>query len=83
MILAADPPRRGDYHELGLRIVEELVPIWLPPGYESAVIGLYRRHKVSSDRALNLLYGTLTADDLPPPHEIPLDAFRADVSIDL
>ncbi len=80
MILTADPPRRVDYLELGLTFVEELEPPWLAPGYVSAVIRLYRRSKISSDRALELLYGTLEESDLPAPHEIPLDALRADVS---
>jgi Zn-dependent peptidase ImmA (M78 family)/DNA-binding XRE family transcriptional regulator len=80
MILTADPPRRVDYMELGVAFVEELEPPWLAPGYVSAVIRLYRRNKISSDRALELLYGTLVESDLPAPHEVPLDALRADVS---
>jgi Zn-dependent peptidase ImmA (M78 family)/DNA-binding XRE family transcriptional regulator len=79
MILTADPPRRVDYMELGVAFVEELEPPWLAPGYVSAVIRLYRRNKISSDRALELLYGTLVEADLPAPHEVPLDALRADV----
>jgi Zn-dependent peptidase ImmA (M78 family)/transcriptional regulator with XRE-family HTH domain len=82
MLLAADPPRRADYLELGLSFVEELEPPWLAPAYKSAVIRLYRRNKISSDRALELLHGTLVESDLPAPHEVPLDALRPDVSGD-
>jgi Zn-dependent peptidase ImmA (M78 family)/DNA-binding XRE family transcriptional regulator len=81
-VLAAAPPRRFDYMELGLTVAEELVPPWLPPDYVSAVTRLYRRNKISSDRGLELLYETLEESELPVPHEIPLDALRADVTTD-
>jgi Zn-dependent peptidase ImmA (M78 family)/DNA-binding XRE family transcriptional regulator len=80
--LTADPPRRIDYLELGWAFVEELAPPWLAPGYVSAVMRLYRRHKISAERALALLYGTLVNGDLPGQHEIPLDGLRPDVSAD-
>jgi transcriptional regulator with XRE-family HTH domain len=82
MILTSDPPRRADYLELGLTLVEELEPPWLGPAYMSAVIRLFRRNKISSGRVLELLYDTIDEGDLPPPHEIPIDALRIDVPAD-
>jgi len=77
--LLAYPPGRADYLERSLFIVEELSPPSLPPGYISAVIKAYRRHKITSGRAVELLYGTLSEDDLPAPHEVPLDALEAEL----
>jgi hypothetical protein len=81
-VFSADPPRRVDYLELGVTLVEELVPTWLPPAYIAAVIRLYRRNKISGERAVDLLFGTLMESDLPTPREIPLEALRADVPYD-
>jgi Zn-dependent peptidase ImmA (M78 family)/DNA-binding XRE family transcriptional regulator len=78
-VLTANPPRRADYLELGKALVEELAPPWLPPSYVAAAIRLYRRNKVSAERTLDLLSGTLVDTDLPRPREIPLDALRADI----
>jgi Zn-dependent peptidase ImmA (M78 family) len=81
-VLTADPPRHVDYLELGVTFVEELTPPWLPPVYASAVIRLYRRNKITSGRAVELLHETLAESDLPTPYEIPLDALRVDVPAD-
>jgi Zn-dependent peptidase ImmA (M78 family)/DNA-binding XRE family transcriptional regulator len=81
-VLTADRPVAADYLELRVTIVDELAPPWLPPGYASAAIRLYRRNKISAGRTLELLHGSLAEGDLPAPYEIPLDALRADVQID-
>ncbi len=81
-VLAADPPRRADYLELGAAFVEELLPPWLPPDYQTAVIKLYRRNKISRERTLDLLHETLEDADLPAPYEIPIDALRSDLARD-
>ncbi len=72
--LTSAPPRRADYIELGLSIVEEPPPPHVPPGYAAAVIKAYRRHDVAAQRALELLCETLTETDLP---ELPGAPFSA------
>jgi Zn-dependent peptidase ImmA (M78 family)/DNA-binding XRE family transcriptional regulator len=78
-VLVARPPRRAEYLESGLVVVEELAPPSLPPKYVAAVVKAFRRHKITRDRALELAYGILVDDDLPEPHEVPLDALRAEL----
>ncbi len=73
-ILLSQPPTRADYIERALVFQEELIPPSLPPRYSAAVIGSYRRNKITSTRALELLHHTLTEDELPETYELPLEA---------
>lgn len=73
-VLRAQRPATGDYLEVGARFTEELRPIALSPAFAQAAVRAYRRGVISSDRAVELLRQTVTSEDLPAPHEIPLEA---------
>jgi len=72
--LRTQHPTAGDYLELGIRFTEELRPTALAPAFAQATVRAYRRNVISADRAIELLRRTITVDDLPTPHEIPIDA---------
>lgn len=73
-LLEAMRPTRADYFETGARFDEELRPIELAPEYAKAAVRAFRRGVISDDRAIELLRGTITVDDLPRPHEMPMEA---------
>jgi Zn-dependent peptidase ImmA (M78 family)/DNA-binding XRE family transcriptional regulator len=73
-LLEARRPTRADYFETGVRFEEELQPVALPPAYSQAAVRAYRRGVISADRTVELLRRTVTRDDLPRPHEIPIGA---------
>lgn len=66
------PPRRGEYAELGVEVVEELAAPTLSPSIAKAVLWGYRTYRLGLGRTLELLQGTLTEEDLPDRDEIPL-----------
>lgn len=72
--LTSRRPTAGDYAELGLRYKEELQPISLAPAFAQAAVRAYRRGVISAQRAAELLRGTVPIDELPPPHEAPLES---------
>lgn len=63
--LLANEPRQGDYVRLGLRWAEELRPPSLSPGISAAILTAYASERLTAARTLELLRGTLTADELP------------------
>lgn len=71
-------PTPADYYETGARFEEELQPIALAPAYSQAAIRAFRRGFISADRAVELLRRTVTIDDLPRPHEMPIGALAAE-----
>lgn len=71
-------PTAGDYLEVGARFGEELRPIALAPAYCQAAVRAYRRGVISADRTVELLRRTITADELPPPHEMPVEALACE-----
>lgn len=71
-------PTPADYFELGVRFTEELQPVALPLAYSQAAIRAFRRGVISADRTVELLRSTVSADELPRPHEIPIDALAPD-----
>jgi Zn-dependent peptidase ImmA (M78 family)/DNA-binding XRE family transcriptional regulator len=73
-LLQVRRPTRADYFETGVRFEEELQPIALPPAYSQAAVRAFRRGVISADRAIELLRGTVTLDDLPRPYETPIEA---------
>ncbi|MBI3687920.1 MAG: ImmA/IrrE family metallo-endopeptidase [Actinobacteria bacterium] len=73
-ILEVRRPTPADYFETGARFDEELRPIALAPAYSQAAVRAYRRGIISADRAIELLRGTATVDDLPRPSEMPIEA---------
>ncbi len=68
-------PRRGDFAALEVSPPEELVPPFLSPSFCAAILRAYRRGKISADRAMEMLRGALTEEDLPDPDEAPLAAY--------
>lgn len=73
-LLKVRRPTTGDYLEVGVRFDEELKPIALAPAYSQAAVRAYRRGVISADRAIELLRRTVTAEDLPRPYEMPIEA---------
>jgi Zn-dependent peptidase ImmA (M78 family)/DNA-binding XRE family transcriptional regulator len=73
-LLESRRPTRADYFETGVRYEEELEPIALAPAYCQAAVRAFRRGLISADRAVELLRGTVTIDDLPRPYEMPVEA---------
>lgn len=71
-------PVTGDYVETGVAFVEELAPGSLSPGYAQAVIRAYRRSLISAARAVELLHGTLTREDLPQPAGVPIESLTSE-----
>jgi hypothetical protein len=73
-LLEVRRPTPADYLETGVRFEEELRPVALPPLYSQAAVRAFRRGVISADRAVELLRGTVTVDDLPKPFEVPIEA---------
>jgi len=74
--LVAQPPTSADSIELGERWVSELNAPSGPPAYGQRIVAAYRTGKLTAERAVELLYGSVVRAELPPRQEIPLDAFR-------
>lgn len=72
--LALRPPAGVDFYERGLFIQDVPTSRALPPGFITAVAKGYRRRLLGRQRALELLRGIVDHDDLPPQHDVPLDA---------
>ncbi|MEU5992519.1 XRE family transcriptional regulator [Spirillospora sp. NPDC047418] len=72
-------PTRADYLECGMRVTEELTSPYLPTGVAAAAIGAYRTHRLSAERATEMLRGQISIDDLPVRDEIPLEALRGEL----
>lgn len=77
--LIASRPTRGEHLEVGIPMVDELLPPALPPSYVVAVVRAFRRNKINADRAVELLHETLSTEELPPADVVPLDAFRSEM----
>jgi Zn-dependent peptidase ImmA (M78 family)/transcriptional regulator with XRE-family HTH domain len=58
---------KGELFEFGERFTVELEPPSVPPVYAGAVVAAYRRKRLTSERAVELLHGTLTESELPEP----------------
>lgn len=69
--LSSFTPRRRDFDLLGLEPGSELAAPHLPSGYRSAVLRSYRNFRITTDKTLDLLFGTLTEDQLPAREEPP------------
>src|SRR5262249_7643522 len=72
--LASQRPTAADRHELGVRLDEELRPVALAPAFAQAAVRAYRRGVIRADRAVELLRGTISAEDLRLPQELPMEA---------
>lgn len=72
-------PTRGEHLEVGLPLAEELLPDSLPPGYVAGVMRAFRRNKISAGRAVELLHGSVTVEELPSPDAVPLESLRPEL----
>ncbi|EPH02271.1 hypothetical protein HMPREF1531_01577 [Propionibacterium sp. oral taxon 192 str. F0372] len=58
--------RKGDIMQFGLVVPHDMEETVSPPSYEMAVIKAYLSEDITADRAVDLLEGRLTTEDLPP-----------------
>lgn len=72
-------PRGGEFLEHGIFLVEDLQPPSVPPSYTKAVLAAYRRHHLSPERTVELLWGALDPAQLPERDELPLDEYVRDL----
>src|SRR6266516_4647805 len=70
------PPTRADYLELGAGFVAELTPPFAPPGYARAVLRGYRSGKLGPNRTVDLLWDSITNQDLPELDALPIEAYQ-------
>lgn len=73
---ASNPPSAADFLQVGERWEAELDPPSVPRDYGRRVLSAYRSGRLSAERAVDLLWGTVTENDLPEQHDIPLDGLR-------
>jgi Zn-dependent peptidase ImmA (M78 family) len=72
----AVPPTAADFIALGERWVAELDAPSVPPEYGKRVLAAFRVGKLSASRTVELLWGTVTIEDLPEQRAIPLESLR-------
>lgn len=77
--LASDPPTGADFVELGERWVSELDPPAVPPEYGRRVLAAYRGGRLTAERATELLWGTVRAEELPERQAVPLQGLRREL----
>jgi len=75
--LIENEPRHGEYLRLGLTWVDELAAPYLSPAVVSAVLNAYTDGRLTASRTLELLRGTLVADDLPPQRSRSMEDLRS------
>jgi len=75
-VLDENEPVQGDYRRLGLSWVDELGSPYVSPCFAAACINGYVSGALTKDRVVELLRGTLAAEELP--HQAPpsLDSLR-------
>ena len=78
-VMRAALPRGGEYAEMGVNIVEELVPPMAPRPVVQAALRGYRRNLLGTGRTLELVRWTLTETDLRDRDEIPLAALAGEL----
>jgi Zn-dependent peptidase ImmA (M78 family)/transcriptional regulator with XRE-family HTH domain len=76
--LIANDLRRGELLEFGERFAIELEPPAVPPDYARVVINAYRARRLTPDRTVELLHGTVTESDLPEPEKVSLEQLRSE-----
>jgi len=72
----AMPPTGADFIALGERWEAELESPAIPPEYGKRVLSAYRAGRLSAARTVELLWGTVTIEDLPEQRPVPLDSLR-------
>lgn len=79
--LEHDRPRKADYVEGGILLRDDLVPPAVPPMFAAAVVKAYKRHKLSAARAVEILRGAVSADELPPEDVVPIESMRSELNL--
>jgi Zn-dependent peptidase ImmA (M78 family)/transcriptional regulator with XRE-family HTH domain len=74
--LAAGSLTGADFIALGERWEAELDAPAVPPEYGKRVLGAYQAGKLTAARATELLWGTVSIEDLPEQRAIPLESLR-------
>ncbi len=78
-VLAETLPNAQEYAALGISIAEELAAPAIPQSVRRAVFRGYRRHRLGTGRALELLHGAVAEDDLPEQDQLPLEALAGEL----
>ncbi|MDE3722845.1 XRE family transcriptional regulator [Nocardiopsis sp. N85] len=74
--LGREEPRSGDYLRLALSWDNELSSPYVSPGYASACVNGYTSGRLTADRTVELMRGTLSVDELPRRNVPSLDDLR-------
>lgn len=74
--LSEHEPRSGDYVRLGLSWTDELASPYLSPGFASACVIGFVSGRLTAERTVELLRGTLSADELPRREDLARDELR-------
>ena len=77
-LFATSLPTRADFIALGERWEAELEPPSIPPEYGKRVLNGYRTGRLSAARTVELLYGTVTIEELPEQCAVPLESLRSE-----
>jgi Zn-dependent peptidase ImmA (M78 family)/DNA-binding XRE family transcriptional regulator len=78
--LIAHKPNKAEFLELELSLMDDLRSPSLSPAFAAAVIKSYRKHKLSRERAAEMLRGTVDPTDLPGQDSVPLDRMKAELA---
>ncbi len=74
--LVSTPPNAADFVALGERWEAELQAPAVPPRYGIRVMSAYQAGRLSASRTVELLYGTVTIEELPEQRALPLESLR-------
>jgi Zn-dependent peptidase ImmA (M78 family) len=75
-VLSEDEPKWGDYLRLGFSWTDELAGPYVSPGFAAACLDGYVSGRLTDERVIELLRGTLAAADLPRQDTPSLDSLR-------
>lgn len=78
--LRSTPPTKAEHLERGGVLYEDLVPPRVSPRFTQAALRAFRANKITGERAVELLRGEITEEDLPPVDEVPLDALTGELA---
>jgi transcriptional regulator with XRE-family HTH domain/Zn-dependent peptidase ImmA (M78 family) len=76
--LTRSTPTRASFVERGLAVREDLIPPTIPPAVGAAAIRAYREHLITAERAVEMLRGAISLEDLPPPTAVPLSSLAGE-----
>jgi len=79
--LSERKPSDIDFVEHELRIRDDVSAPFVPAGYAAAVIRALKKLKISASRAIELLHGTIRAEDLPEEKPLPLEAMMSEADL--